>query len=78
MSRSIRRSFNFILFAITLAVPAPPPAQDRSFFAGVELLASATSRTVSTTGEARCHAITNVNGLNPDGLALTIGVKTSF
>ena len=44
-------------------------------FGGVEFF---TSNTVSVKGEARYHLIDNINGLNPDGLALTIGLKKYF
>lgn len=44
-------------------------------FGGAEFF---TSRTVSVKAEARYHAIGDVFGLNPGGLALTIGLKTYF
>jgi hypothetical protein len=46
-----------------------------TLFGGVELF---TSRTVSVKAEARYHIVTNAFGINPDGLALTIGVKKYF
>jgi hypothetical protein len=46
-----------------------------TIFGGVEFF---TSNTVSVKGEARYHLIDNINGLNPDGLALTIGLKKYF
>lgn len=42
---------------------------------GVELF---TSRTMAVKAEARYHLVPNAFGLNPDGLALTIGVKKYF
>ena len=44
-------------------------------FGGVEFF---TSRRVSVKAEARYHLISDVDSLNPDGLALTIGVKKYF
>jgi hypothetical protein len=44
-------------------------------FGGLEFF---TSNTVSVKGEARYHLIDNINGFNPDGLALTIGLKKYF
>jgi hypothetical protein len=44
-------------------------------FGGVELF---TSRTVAVKAEARYHVISNAFGINPDGLALTIGLKKYF
>ena len=44
-------------------------------FGGLEFF---TSNTVSVKGEVRYHLIDNINGLNPDGLALTIGLKKYF
>jgi hypothetical protein len=46
-----------------------------TLFGGVELF---TSRTVAVKAEARYHIVTNAFGINPDGLALTIGVKKYF
>jgi hypothetical protein len=46
-----------------------------TIFGGVEFF---TSNTVSVKAEARYHLIDNVNGFNPDGLALTIGLKKYF
>jgi len=44
-------------------------------FAGAEFFAS---NTFSVKGEARYHIVQKVNGFNPSGLALTIGVKSYF
>ena len=44
-------------------------------FGGVELFAD---RTLAVKGEARYHLIKNARGLDPDGLALTIGLKQYF
>jgi hypothetical protein len=46
-----------------------------TFFGGAEFF---TSRTFAVKAEARYHIVTDVGGLDPDGLALTIGVKTYF
>jgi len=46
-----------------------------SFFGGAEFF---TSKTVSVKAEARYHIVPKVNGFNPSGLALTIGVKSYF
>lgn len=46
-----------------------------NIFGGLEFF---TSDTVSVKGEARYHIIDNINGLNPDGLVLTIGLKKYF
>ena len=46
-----------------------------NIFGGLEFF---TSDTVSVKGEARYHIIDNINGFNPDGLALTIGLKKYF
>jgi hypothetical protein len=46
-----------------------------TLFGGAEFF---TGRTVSVKGEARYHLIGDVFGLNPGGLAVTIGVKTYF
>ena len=42
---------------------------------GVEFF---TSRTFSVKGEARYDAVTKVNGYNPSGMSLSIGVKSYF
>lgn len=44
-------------------------------FGGLEFF---TSNTVAVKAEARYHLIDNINGFNPDGLALTIGLKKYF
>jgi hypothetical protein len=44
-------------------------------FAGAEFFAS---NTFAVKGEARYHIVQKVNGFNPSGLALTIGVKSYF
>ena len=46
-----------------------------TLFGGAEFFLN---NTVSVKGEARYHLIANVNDYNPDGLALTIGVKKYF
>jgi hypothetical protein len=46
-----------------------------TIFGGVEYF---TSRTFSIRGEARYHAVMKVNGYDPSGLALSVGVKTYF
>lgn len=46
-----------------------------SFFGGLEYF---TSRTFSVKGEARYHVISNAGAFDPDGLELSIGVKTYF
>lgn len=46
-----------------------------TIFGGVELF---TSRTVSLKLEGRYHAISNIGSYDPDGLALTVGLKTYF
>ena len=46
-----------------------------TLFGGAEFF---TSRTVSVKGEARYHVVGDVFGVNPGGLALTIGLKTYF
>ena len=46
-----------------------------TFFGGAEFF---TGRTVSVKGEARYHVVGDVFGVNPGGLAVTIGVKTYF
>lgn len=46
-----------------------------TIFGGAEFF---TSDTVAVKAEARYHLIPNVRGFNPDGLALTIGLKTYF
>lgn len=37
-----------------------------------------TSRTFAVKAEGRYHVVTDIGGLDPDGLSLTIGVKTYF
>lgn len=44
-------------------------------FGGLEFF---TTRSVSVKGEARYHLISDLGSLNPDGLALTIGIKKYF
>ena len=44
-------------------------------FGGLEFF---TNRTTSVKAEARYHLIDNINGFNPDGFALTIGLKKYF
>ena len=44
-------------------------------FGGVEMFAN---RTLAVKGEARYHLIKNAGDLDPDGLALTIGLKQYF
>ena len=44
-------------------------------FGGAEFFAS---KTVSIKGEARYHVVSKVDGFNPSGLALTIGLKSYF
>jgi hypothetical protein len=44
-------------------------------FGGLEFF---TSRRVSVKAEARYHLVSDVDSLNPDGLALTIGLKKYF
>jgi len=44
-------------------------------FGGVELFAT---RTLAVKGEARYHLIRNAGDLDPDGLALTVGLKKYF
>ena len=46
-----------------------------TLFGGAELF---TGRTVSVKGEARYHLVGDVFGLNPGGLAVTIGLKKYF
>jgi hypothetical protein len=46
-----------------------------NLFGGVELF---TNRTTSVKGEVRYHVITDSRGFDPDGLALTIGLKKYF
>ncbi len=46
-----------------------------TLFGGVELF---TTRTASVKIEGRYHAVSNVGGLNPDGLALSVGLKKYF
>jgi hypothetical protein len=46
-----------------------------TIFGGAEFF---TSKTVSVKGEARYHIVSKVNGFNPSGLALTVGVKSYF
>ena len=46
-----------------------------TIFGGAEFFLN---NTVSVKGEARYHLIANVDSYNPDGLALTIGVKKYF
>ena len=46
-----------------------------TIFGGAEFF---TSRRVSVKAEARYHLISDLDSLNPDGLALTIGVKKYF
>jgi len=46
-----------------------------TIFGGAEFF---TSNTLSFKGEARYHLISNIGDYNPDGLALTIGVKKYF
>ena len=47
-----------------------------NIFGGVEFF---TSNTLSVKAEARYHLVENINGfINPDGLALTIGLKKYF
>lgn len=44
-------------------------------FGGIEFF---TSRTVSVKGELRYHIISNIGSFNPDGAAVTIGLKKYF
>ena len=44
-------------------------------FGGVEFF---TSDTFAVKGEARYHIVSKVNGFNPSGLSLTVGVKSYF
>jgi opacity protein-like surface antigen len=37
-----------------------------------------TSDTFAVKGEARYHIVSKVNGFNPSGLSLTVGVKSYF
>ena len=46
-----------------------------TLFGGAEFF---TSRTLTVKAEARYHVVQNARGLNPDGLALTIGLKKYF
>jgi Outer membrane protein beta-barrel domain len=46
-----------------------------TLFGGVELF---TSRTAAVKIEGRYHAVSNVGGLDPDGLALSVGLKMYF
>jgi hypothetical protein len=46
-----------------------------TLFGGVELF---TSRTAALKLEARYHALGDVRGVNPDGLALSVGLKKYF
>jgi opacity protein-like surface antigen len=46
-----------------------------TLFGGAEFF---TSRTMSVKAEARYHLVKDALGLNPDGLALTLGVKKYF
>jgi hypothetical protein len=46
-----------------------------TIFGGAEFF---TNNTTSVKAEARYHLIDNINGFNPDGLALTIGLKKYF
>ena len=46
-----------------------------TFFGGVEYF---TSNTLSIKGEFRYHLVSDAFGLNPDGAALTVGVKKYF
>lgn len=46
-----------------------------TLFGGVELF---TSRTAAVKLEARYHAVSDVRGLDPDGLALSVGLKKYF
>lgn len=46
-----------------------------TIFGGIEVFAN---RSLSVKGEARYHLVQNARGLNPDGLALTVGVKGYF
>jgi hypothetical protein len=46
-----------------------------TLFGGVEFF---TSNTFAVKGEARYHVVSKVDGFNPSGLALTIGVKSYF
>jgi len=46
-----------------------------AIFGGLEFF---TSKTFAVKGEARYHVVTNWNGYNPSGLALTIGAKAYF
>jgi opacity protein-like surface antigen len=46
-----------------------------SLFGGLEFF---TNRTTSVKAEARYHVVPNVNGFNPDGLSLTVGLKKYF
>lgn len=46
-----------------------------NLFGGIEYF---TSPTLSIKGEARYHVISDAGGFDPDGLALTIGVKKYF
>ena len=46
-----------------------------TLFGGAEFFMS---NTVSVKGEAKYHLISNINGFNPDGLSLTIGLKKYF
>jgi hypothetical protein len=46
-----------------------------TLFGGVELF---TGRTTAVKIEGRYHAISNVNGFDPDGLALSVGLKKYF
>ena len=46
-----------------------------TLFGGAEFFLN---NTVAVKGEARYHLIANVNTYNPDGLALTVGIKKYF
>lgn len=46
-----------------------------TIFGGAEFF---TGRTFAVKAEGRYHVVTDVGGLDPDGLSLTIGVKTYF
>lgn len=46
-----------------------------TLFGGAEFFSS---RTFAVKGEVRYHIISDIGGLDPDGLSLTVGVKTYF
>jgi hypothetical protein len=46
-----------------------------TIFGGAEFF---TSNTFSVKGEASYHVVSKINGFNPSGLALTVGVKSYF